>query len=72
MHKAIFVDCSQKLLTIRKVSKLYIYIVPGYLVRYQPPGSGSMALLLPIAMGNSREARKRVTSLIRGMFEISD
>ena len=27
-----------------------------------------MALLLPVAMGNLIEARKRVTSFIRGMF----
>ena len=43
-------------------------IVLKYLIGYHTPGKRSMTLIITVAMGNLRNALKRVTSLIRGSF----
>ena len=67
MHKA-FIFCWLFIKTIN-IEKVIGFI--RTLVGYESPGSWSMTLFLTVAMGDSRNAWKRVTSLIRGTFYVN-
>ena len=45
--------------TIKKSSWIHKDIVSGYLVRYQTLGSRSLTLLYTVAMGNTRNSKKK-------------